>query len=65
MRLLKSDFDAYHHALEEDDKMVKINVDTKYLEASTETIFQYILQLIVVLVVKNSSVGENSTLRSL
>ena len=58
MTELKREFDLYHHALEERDKMLGIVVDTKYLEASTETIFQYILQLIVVLVVKNSSVGK-------
>ena len=51
----KEDFRIYHSSLRVHDRLLRIVVDTKYLEASTETIFQYILQLMVVLVVSNST----------
>jgi len=47
----KSDFRDYHRSLAEADKLLQIVVDTKYLEASTETFFQNVLQLLVVLAV--------------
>jgi hypothetical protein len=51
----KVEISGYHEALRERDKLLGIAVDAKYLESSTETIFQYILQLIVVLVVANAT----------
>lgn len=41
-------------ALTDRDKILRVIVDAKHLEASTETIFQYLLQLFVLLVGRNS-----------
>ncbi|TRY62730.1 hypothetical protein TCAL_16595 [Tigriopus californicus] len=48
----KSNFELYQKALEDRDEFFAIIVDAKNLEASTETIFQYILQFMVLLVVR-------------
>lgn len=48
----KADFDHYHKALEDRDEFFAIIVDSKSLETSTETIFQYMLQFMVLLVVR-------------
>ncbi len=37
------------------DRLVQVDADAKLLEASTETLFQFLLQLLVVIVVKHSS----------
>ncbi len=36
----KEDFREYHETLTEGDRLLRVVTDAKYLEASTETIFQ-------------------------
>ena len=52
---LREEFELYHKTLQRQEKYLQILVDANNLEASTETIFQYFLQLLVVLVVRNAT----------
>ena len=55
IKSFKEEITEYHDAVRSRDKLLQIATDAKHLESSTETIFQYILQLMVVLVVANAS----------
>ena len=51
----KDEILLYHQTMRASDRLIRIAVDAKHLESSTETVFQYILQLMVVLVVANAT----------